>query len=37
MYVLLVPAYAAVNVTGRFTVRFVPDGVTLAPAAFIEH
>jgi hypothetical protein len=35
--VLFAPAYAALNVTGRFKVRFVPDEVTLAAAAFIEH
>jgi len=31
------PAYAALNVTGRFKVRFVPDVVTVAAARFSEH
>jgi hypothetical protein len=31
------PVYAVVNVIGRFKVRFVPDDVTLAVPAFIEH
>src|SRR5580704_7218053 len=35
--VFFAPAYAGVNVVGRFKVRFVPDGVTLAAATLIEH
>ena len=34
---LFAPAYAAVNVIGRFRVRSMPNGVTLAAAALIEH
>jgi hypothetical protein len=35
--VFFAPAYAAVNVTGRFKVRFIPDVVTVVAARFIEH
>jgi hypothetical protein len=37
MKVVLAPVYVAVNVIGRFKVRFVPDFVTLAVAILIEH
>ena len=33
----IAPAYAAVNVSGSFTVRFAPEAVTLAAATLIEH
>jgi hypothetical protein len=35
--VVFAPAYAAVNVTGKSNVRFVPDVVTVAAPALIEH
>jgi hypothetical protein len=35
--IVFAPPYAAVNVTGRFKVRFVPDEVTVAAPALIEH
>ena len=31
------PAYAPVNVTGKFTVRLFPDGTTVAAAMLMEH
>jgi hypothetical protein len=37
MKVVLAPANAAVNVIGRFKVRFVADAVTVAAAVLIEH
>jgi hypothetical protein len=35
--VVFAPAYAVMNVTGKFKVRFVPDVVTVAAAILIEH
>ena len=37
MKMLFAPANPAANVTGRFTVRSVPDNVTLAAAALMEQ
>ena len=37
MKVFFTPANAAVNVTGRSKVRFVPEDVTLADAILTEH
>ena len=37
MNVVFAPAYAAVNVTGRFKVRFIPDVATVADTILIEH
>src|SRR5271169_1764215 len=37
MKVVFAPAYAVVNVTGRFNVRFTPDVVTVAAPTLIEH
>jgi hypothetical protein len=31
------PSNAAMNLTGRLKVRFVPDAVTLAAPALTEH
>jgi hypothetical protein len=37
MEVVFAPAYGAVNVTGRFKVRFVSEIVTVAAPALIKH